>query len=74
MPYADGHLCQRILFTNERSGITHAFESQQNIPRMGEHVAIYDNDGCTMLEGKVINVKWVYLQESNDSACLITLT
>ena len=49
------------------------FEAQTNIPRMGEEVAIYDPDGQPLVEGRVVNVRWGYIEDNNGSSCTVTL-
>ena len=49
------------------------FEAQTNIPRMGEYVTIFDKGGIPMIEGRVIDVRWSYIEENHDSSCTVTL-
>jgi len=49
------------------------FEDQTNIPRMGEYVVIFDKDGNTIIEGRVVDVRWSYIEGSHDSSCTVTV-
>ena len=73
MPYADGCLCHRIRFVSKYSTSTFCFENQENIPRKGDRVTVYEKEGSPLISGEVIKVEWIYLQSCNDSICTITL-
>ena len=49
------------------------FEAQPNLPRIGEYAAIFDKDGFTIIEGRVVDIRWGYIEENDGSSCTITL-
>jgi hypothetical protein len=49
------------------------YEDQTNIPHMGEYVVIFDKDGDTIIEGRVMDVRWGYIEGSHNSSCTVTL-
>jgi hypothetical protein len=49
------------------------FEAQPNLPRVGEYVTIFDKDGHPLIEGRVVDIQWTYLEEDNGSTCTLIL-
>lgn len=49
------------------------FNSQPNLPSLGEHVTIFDEAGHSVIEGVVAHVSWSYIEERSGSTCTITL-
>ncbi len=49
------------------------FEAQPNLPRMGEYITLFDKDGLTIIEGRVVDIHWAFIEEDNGSTCTITL-
>ena len=49
------------------------FESQPNLPRIGEYITIFEKDGSVIIEGRVVDIRWGYIEEENGSSCTVTL-
>jgi hypothetical protein len=73
MSQSDQKIRQQLQILQEGVDDAWFFETQPNIPRMGEYVTIFDKDGTTIIEGWVKEVHWSYIEESHDSSCTVTL-
>ena len=64
---------QQLLIVQEGVDDTWIFEAQPNLPRIGEYITIFDKDGSSIIEGRVVDIRWGYIEEENGSSCTITL-
>ncbi|MBL8062218.1 MAG: hypothetical protein JNK32_04315 [Anaerolineales bacterium] len=49
------------------------FEAQPNLPHIGEYVVIFDKDGTAIIEGRVKDIRWAYIEELHGSSCTVYL-
>ena len=73
MSQSDQKVRHQLQILQEGVGDAWFFEDQTNIPHMGEYVVIFDKDGNTIIEGRVVDMRWSYIEGRDDSSCTVTV-